>query len=53
MPRKPNYKFERLARERSKAEKKEQRRQAKADKKENKSLGSLEPGSEPTVEKQD
>lgn len=33
MPRKPNYKFERMERERAKAEKKAARLQARADKK--------------------
>ena len=38
MPRKPNYKFERMQRERAKAEKKEARAQAKAEKAEAKKL---------------
>lgn len=38
MPRKPNYKFERLERERQKAAKKTARREAKKEKAENKRL---------------
>jgi len=38
MPRKPNYKFERLQRDRAKAEKKEARAKAKAEKAEAKKI---------------
>ena len=54
MPRKPNYKFERLERERAKAAKKAARAQARADKKvtqpEDGLEGGLESASDATVE---
>jgi hypothetical protein len=43
MPRKPNYRFERFERERTRAAKKAARAQAKADKKAKTAEGSTEP----------
>lgn len=44
MPRKPNYRFERFERERTRAAKKAARAQAKADKKAKAAEGSMEHG---------
>ena len=49
MARKPNYKFERMERERAKAAKKAARAQAKADKAEQKKLGEAGPEVEGTA----
>ena len=50
MPRKPNYKFERLERERAKAAKKAARAQARADKKVTQPEAGLETASDATAE---
>ena len=49
MPRKPNYRFERMERERTKAAKKAARAQAKADKKAAKEPDSPDDGTAATV----
>ena len=57
MPRKPNYRFERMERERSKAAKKAARAQAKADKAEARKAGTdeeaLESGPDTAVDEQE
>jgi hypothetical protein len=53
MPRKPNYKFERLERQRQKAAKKAARQEAKQGKTDDRKADGLEPGDEGYVAPED